>query len=110
MKKTLLAAVAGLAALTGCTSVAPGAEKVVLTRNPKDVVNCKVIGPVQTPMRNDVGLGGGAQADKAMKNAGFASGGDTVFVTSAFAAFTGVAYNCSGVDQRMPATVIVKPQ
>lgn len=108
MKMSFVAIVAALA-LTGCTSVAPGAEKIVLTRNPKDVANCKVIGPVQTPMRNDVGLGGGAQADKAMKNAGFAAGGDTVFVTSSFAAFTGVAYNCSGVDQRMPATVIVKP-
>jgi Prokaryotic membrane lipoprotein lipid attachment site len=109
MKKTIFAIVAALV-LTGCTSVAPGAEKVVLTRNPKDVTNCKVIGPVQTPKRNDVGLGGGAQADKAMKNAGFAAGGDTVFVTSAFYAHTGVAYNCSGIDQRMPATVIVKPQ
>lgn len=103
MKKTFLALAAALA-LTGCTSVAPGAASVRVANDPKDVAGCRVVGTVH-------GVWG---SDTRMKNDAFSQGADTIFVTNAgwltrHGKTDGVAYNCSGVDQRMPATVIVKP-
>ncbi len=94
--------------LSACTTLAPGAEKVKLTRNAKDVAGCSVIGPVETPRRNDVGLGGGTEADTTMKNNAFSIGADTVFVTSAMASFSGVAYRCGPGDPRQPVPVTPK--
>jgi hypothetical protein len=101
MKRVLpLAAIA----LAGCGSLAPGAEKVALTRNPGDVAGCKVIGPVH--IRPEPFTSG----SKEMKNAAFGYGGDTVFITSGHVVALdtvtdGMAYNCKGIDLRQPVPI-----
>ncbi len=102
MKTAMSAAL--LLVLTSCTSFAPGAESVRVANDPKDVAGCRVVGTVH-------GVWG---SDTRMKNDAFSQGADTIFVTNSgwltrHGKTDGVAYNCSGVDQRMPATVIVKP-
>ncbi len=97
MKYALVFAFPAALTLAGCVSVAPGAEKVILTHNPKDVTGCKIIGPIQ-----------GRGNDDEKRNVVFASGADTFFVTSSWVSapnYSGVAYNCKGVDLRQPVPV-----
>jgi hypothetical protein len=102
MKRVRLIAVLALA---GCGSLAPGAEKVLLTRNAVDVAGCKVVAPVH--IRPEPFTSGA----KDMRNAAFGYGGDTVFVTSGVldAVRDGMAYNCKGIDLRQPVPVQPKP-
>jgi hypothetical protein len=100
VKKTLIAVLAALG-LMGCTSSGPGAERVRVTWNPGDVVNCKMVGPLP-------GI------ERTMKDDALASGADTVLKTRRTSATSDyvenwMAYNCSGVDPRRPVPA-TKPQ
>jgi hypothetical protein len=104
-----LVCLALLIALTGCSSLAPGAERIKLTRDGQDVAGCKVVGPISfnKPLQCRPWCG---SYSKEMKNTAFAEGADVVFITSSQDASQGVAYNCSGVDPRQPVPVApVKP-
>src|SRR5258708_12968032 len=61
----------------GCVTVAlaPGAEKVKITKNASDVASCKAVGNVKSPM---VGYDG---INATLQNQAFGLGGNTVFVT-----------------------------
>ena len=84
-----------LSAAARCaTTVAPGAEKVRVTTNAKDVEGCRLIGQVDAPgpfnMPNDWKI--------QLQNATLAAGGDTVFRTGPLAMtkhVSGMAYTCS---------------
>ena len=106
MKKILSTVTAALAAIaiTGCTSLAPGAEKISLTKDPKVVANCKVAGEVAVPT-------GTITPSTELKNQALIRGADTVFVTQSNldGPLKGIAYNCSGSDSRQPVPV-TKPQ
>jgi hypothetical protein len=100
VKKTLIAFLAALA-LTGCTSLVPGSERVRVTWNPGDVVNCKIVGPM-------------SGYERTMQDDALASGADTVLKTRTTSATSDyvehwTAYNCSGVDPRQPVPV-TKPR
>jgi hypothetical protein len=93
MKRALVLLVA--LALAGCVSLIPGAEKVRITRNPQDIVNCKVVGQERVFSK-----------ENEEKQHVFVEGGDTVLVTFKFGwNKVGVPYNCSGVDPRQPVPV-----
>jgi hypothetical protein len=109
MKRPLsLVALALVVTLTGCGSMIPGSEKVVFTRNPADVVNCKLVVPTRYyPYRPMYGI----HNDKAIKDAVYAEGGDTVLLVKPILyAATGIAYNCHGEDPRHPFPVDPKPE
>jgi hypothetical protein len=92
MKRTLWLAPLILAC-AGCTSLAPGAEKVKITTAAKDVEGCKILGQVTAPGP----FNGPDDWKNQLKNATFALGGDAVFRTGPLA-FTrhvdGIAYRC----------------
>lgn len=75
----------------GCVTVAlaPGAEKVKITKVTGDVASCKAVGNVTAPMQ-------GTEAINAtLQNQTLGLGGNTVFVTGPEGqAIGGVAYNC----------------
>ena len=102
---TTLLLTATLLALTGCTTLAPGAEAVKVTRDPKDVLGCHFVGQVSGLTGNQALPG----ANKKMANAAAAMGADVVFVTSTITSYDGVAYKCKGVDPRQPVPVINAP-
>jgi hypothetical protein len=81
---------------TACTSLSPGAEKIKVTRNPKDVAGCKAVGEVSGLTANQALPG----AKKKMMNAALALGADVVFVTSTVGSYDGVAYLCGSSDSR----------
>jgi hypothetical protein len=90
IKRLTAIAVIGLGA-AGCVTVAlaPGAEKVKLTKNASDVVSCKAVGNVKSPM---VGYDG---INATLQNQALGLGGNTVFVTGpAGESIAGVAYSC----------------
>jgi len=100
MKRTvaLLAALS----LVGCSSLAPGAEQVKITKNPNDVRGCKVIGPLSGVEGS--GLRGGGPKE----NLVLSLGGDTFFETSSWLIapnYHGIVYNCRGIDLRQPVPV-----
>jgi hypothetical protein len=75
----------------GCATVAlaPGAEKVKITRNAGDVATCKAVGNVNSPL---VGYDG---INATLQNQALGLGGNTVFVTGAEGqSVAGVAYSC----------------
>jgi hypothetical protein len=74
---------------TSCvtTTLAPGAEKVRMTRNASDVANCKPVGSVH-------GMGeGSADVANDVRNRAFGLGGNVVFVTTMLGN-DGVVYRC----------------
>jgi hypothetical protein len=86
----------------------PGSEKVVFTRDPADVANCKLIVPTRywsyRPMY-------GIHNDKSIKDGVYSQGGDTVLLVKPILyAATGIAYNCHGEDPRHPFPVDSKPE
>jgi hypothetical protein len=87
-----LAAVAVIGLGTaGCATVAlaPGAEKVKLTKNAGDVASCKAVGNVKSPL---VGYEG---TNATLQNQALGLGGNTVFVTGpAGESVAGIAYSC----------------
>ncbi len=87
-----LTAIAGVALATaGCVAVAlaPGAEKVKITKNPSDVASCKAVGNVKSP------LIGNEAINATLQNQALGLGGNTIFVTGAAGeSVAGVAYSC----------------
>jgi hypothetical protein len=89
-------------ALTGCGSIVPGSEKVVFTKEPADVVNCKLIPGHFFPYRVVYGI----HNDDSIRDAVYSLGGDTVLlVKPVLYAATGIPYNCRGADPRHPFPV-----
>jgi hypothetical protein len=92
-RPTALAAIGLGVALgtSGCVTIAlaPGAEKVKITKSASDVASCKAVGNVVSrPM--------GPEATNAdLQNKTFGLGGNTIFVTGATGdSVEGVAYTC----------------
>ncbi len=90
MKRAVLASVVLI--LTGCTTtLAPQAEAIKTTRDPKDVESCEVVGTVEahppyTYPGDDL---------KQLKNKALPLGADTIFVTGRSGTVLGVAYRCT---------------
>jgi len=64
-------------------ALAPGADRVKLTRNAADEAGCKAVGNVSTPLDYD--------HDDRLRNETVGLGGNAVFLTSTL---EGVAYRC----------------
>src|SRR5664280_3475847 len=99
-----LALAAIVVATSGCSSAAPGAEKIRVTSNPKDVAGCKVAGQVSTHTSSPGN-------ETRLRNAALTIGGGTIFVTSSGLSgpYQGMVYNCGGTDMRQPMPVAVVP-
>jgi hypothetical protein len=91
-----LAAIASIGLATalgtaGCVNIAlaPGAEKVKITKTASDVASCKAVGNVLSkPM-------GPTATNADLQNKTLGLGGNTIFVTAATGdAVEGVAYSC----------------
>lgn len=78
---------------SGCVTVAlaPGADKVRLTKNPADVTTCKVVGNVRRPPG-----GSSFDSEPSIRNQAVGLGGNTVFISQADLSgpLQGVAYQC----------------
>ena len=77
---------------TGCATPAPGAADVRLTKNPADVVGCRLLGDIDVP-DSDVG------SDSLFRNKVVGMGGNTGLVTATTGLMPptpskGVAYMC----------------
>jgi len=83
------AAVAAAVTTAACASVAPNADRVVLTREASAVVGCKDVGSVEAWISLSFG-----DARVQLKNRAAALGADTVLVNSSFGETTGTAYAC----------------
>jgi len=89
MKATLLAGT-GVFALVACvqTTLAPGANKVIVTRNPGDVANCKAVGNIDGKSIS------GFDVLAQMQNQAVGLGGNRVLETSDGTVPSGVVYRC----------------
>ena len=85
----LASAIAGLAVASGCASVVPRSETVLLTREAAAVSGCKEVGTVQSWLSFSF-----RDADNQLRNRALALGADTVLVSSPFGDTTGIAYLC----------------
>lgn len=75
----------------GCITVAlaPGAEKVKITKNPSDVASCKAVGNVKSQLIGYEGI------NATLQNQAFGLGGNTIFLTGTVGeSVAGVAYSC----------------
>jgi hypothetical protein len=81
--------------ITGCVSLAPGAEKVLVTRDASAVATCTAVGDVRVPVdvNRQVDI---ANASTLFRNRIVALGGNTGFVTDGPVNIpvAGVAYRC----------------
>jgi hypothetical protein len=81
--------------MSGCASLLPGADKVLVTRDPSAVVECTAVGNVRVPVdvnrQSDI-----ANASTLFRNRVVALGGNTGFVTDGPVSIPvgGVAYRC----------------
>jgi hypothetical protein len=95
LKATLLISVIAIigALNSGCATVAlaPGAEKVRLTKNAKDVTTCKVVGNVKRAPDSS-----SLDSEPSIRNQALGVGGNTVFITQEDISGPrqGVAYQC----------------
>jgi hypothetical protein len=93
--RVVIGAAGMLVLLTACVSLAPGADKVRVTKNPSDVANCSAVGNIKVP-----GTGSGnvdiATADTEFRNQVVGFGGNAAFITSSTLGIPveGVAYRC----------------
>jgi hypothetical protein len=82
-------------AVTGCVSLAPGADKVLVTRDASVVATCASVGNVRVPVdvNRQVDI---ANASTMFRNRVVALGGNTGFVTDGPVSIPveGVAYRC----------------
>jgi hypothetical protein len=76
------------ASLSGCVTLAPGADKVKLTSNAADVKGCVAVGNVKTDAQNDP-----MDVDNTLRNQAVGLNADVVFRTGLGA---GVGYRCAG--------------
>jgi len=78
---------------SGCVTVAlaPGADKVRLTKNPADVTTCKVVGNVKRPPDSS-----SLDSEASIRNQAVGLGGNTVFISQGGIGNPeqGVAYQC----------------
>lgn len=94
-RRTRTAALLVACGITGCVSLAPGADKVVLTRDASDVATCTAVGNVRISVdvnrQSDT-----ANANTAFRNRVVALGGNTGLVTDGpvRVPVAGVAYHC----------------
>ena len=95
MKTILLISVVTVfgALSSGCATVAlaPGADKVRLTKSAADVATCKVVGNVKRPQDSS-----SLDAEPIIRNQAVGLGGNTVFITQSDVSgpWQGVAYQC----------------
>jgi hypothetical protein len=75
------------AALSGCVTLAPGADKVKLTSDSNDVKGCVAVGSVQADAKNDP-----LDVDNTLRNQALGLHADVVFRTGLGA---GVGYRCA---------------
>ena len=87
-----LIAVSVLALLSGCVTLAPGADKVKMTQNPADVAGCTAVGNIKAP-RDAQGQVDILDADATLRNQTIGLGGNTALETSTLLS-EGVAYRC----------------
>ena len=93
--RVLIGACGMLILLTACVSLAPGADKVRVTKNPSDIANCSAVGNIK------VSGGGSGQADIATADTEFRNqvvgfGGNAAFITASALGIPvdGIAYRC----------------
>jgi hypothetical protein len=81
--------------LSACVSLAPGADKVRITKNASDVSACSAVGNIHLP-RDANGQVDAYNADANFRNQTVGLGGNTAFVTQSgmFVAVEGIAYRC----------------
>jgi hypothetical protein len=80
-------ALALCATLSGCVTLAPGADKVKLTSNAADVKGCVAVGNVKADAQNDP-----LDVDNTLRNQAVGLNADVVFRTGLGA---GVGYRCA---------------
>jgi hypothetical protein len=78
--------------LMACVSLAPGADKVRITKNASDVADCSAVGNITLP-RNAQGQAESLDVDTEFRNQTVGLGGNTAFVTSSIGG-QAVAYRC----------------
>lgn len=88
------AAAAALTAtfLASCTTLAPGASEIIVTRKPADVEHCSPLGSVQSAAQ-------GVPGDdiRELRNQAVGAGADTILITSSIlsnSGTSGLAYRC----------------
>jgi hypothetical protein len=93
--RSFIAAIAITASIAACVSLAPGADKVRLTKSAADVANCTAAGNIRVPYTAD-GQIDVANANDEFRNQVVGLGGNTAYVTSAplGVPIEGVAYRC----------------
>ena len=93
--RTRIATLLVASGISGCVSLAPGAEKVLVTKDASDVVTCTAVGDVRIPVdvNRQVDL---ANASALFRNRVVGLGGNTGFVTDGPVGIPvgGVAYRC----------------
>ena len=93
--RVLIGAAGMLILVTACVSLAPGADKVRITKNPSDVANCSAVGNIKVPGEgsDQVDI---TTADTQFRNQVVGFGGNAAFVTSSTLGVPveGVAYRC----------------
>jgi hypothetical protein len=82
--------------LAACVTLAPGAEKVFITKQASDVSGCTPVGNVNT-LGDVQGPSQIADSSAELRNQAVGLGGNTIFVTSATLGVPnqGVAYRCA---------------
>jgi hypothetical protein len=80
------------AILSACVTLAPGADKVRITKNPADVSACSAVGNIKAPRDAD-GQVDILNADASLRNQTVGLGGNTALETSELLG-EGVAYRC----------------
>jgi hypothetical protein len=95
LMRTRTAALLIACGITGCVSLAPGADKVLVTRDASAVAACTAVGNVQVPVdvNRQVDI---ANASTLFRNRVVALGGNAGFVTDGPVNIpvAGVAYRC----------------
>jgi hypothetical protein len=93
--RLLTAAGLCLTVVAACVSLAPGADKMRVTKNASDVATCRAVGNITVPL-NAQGQVDIANADAELRNQTVGLGGNTAFVTSSplGVPVQGIAYRC----------------
>ena len=80
---------------SACVTLAPGAEKVRITKDASDVSGCTAVGSVNT-LGGPQGPSEIADSSNELRNAAIGLGGNAVFITSSILNVPnqGVAYRC----------------
>jgi hypothetical protein len=93
--KMIVVACVVLTSTAACVTLAPGADKVRITKVPSDVSNCTAVGNIKVPRGAD-GNVDIANAETDFRNQTIGLGGNTAFETAAplGVPFEGIAYRC----------------